>query len=250
VESLHRKHRHLSDHLPVPDSLGLAPNLGIVVMRSLPGTDLRTVLRDGGSIPDPLMLPALVATLPNPEPEWTAHSPLATLTGVVDLLGRVLPEEKIRLEDLSDQMGTDEDDDLVPVHGDFHEAQIIVQSGRVSGLIDVDTFGWGRAADDAATMLAHLHLLAPGATVPATVLDLARVLQRHWDSVLDPVDLRKRTAAVVLGLATGPFRVQRPNWPSETRARIAVAEDWVTSALRVDEKSLIPNSERSHPVDR
>jgi hypothetical protein len=92
VESLHRKHRHLSDHLPVPDSLGLAPNLGIVVMRSLPGTDLRTVLRDGGSIPDPLMLPALVATLPNPEPEWTAHSPLATLTGVVDLLGRVLPE--------------------------------------------------------------------------------------------------------------------------------------------------------------
>jgi hypothetical protein len=59
-----------------------------------------------------------------------------------------------------------------------------------------------------------------------------------WDRSLDPVDLRLRTAAVVLGLASGPFRVQHPNWVDEIRARLALAEQWVQSAARVDERNL------------
>jgi hypothetical protein len=246
VASLHAKHRFLSDHVPVPDSLGLAPDLGIVVMGSLVGVDLRSMLRKGESIANHLVIPALVDSLPDPDPAWKTQSQVQSLPLVVDLLRRLVPDEAARLLNLQDRIGQDTDEGLVPVHGDFHEAQIIVDSGRVSGLIDVDTFGWGRPGDDAATMLGHLHLLAPGTQDPGQVVALARELNRHWDSRVDPVDLRKRTAAVVLGLATGPFRVQQPNWPEETTKRIEIAEQWVDSAGRVDEKSLIPASGRSH----
>jgi hypothetical protein len=37
----------------------------------------------------------------------------------------------------------------------------------------------------------------------------------------------------VLGLATGPFRVQSADWPQETADRISIAEQWVQSALEV-----------------
>jgi hypothetical protein len=33
-------------------------------------------------------------------------------------------------------------------------------------------------------------------------------------------------AAVLLGLATDPFRVQQPDWPARTEERIALAEAW------------------------
>jgi len=37
---------------------------------------------------------------------------------------------------------------------------------------------------------------------------------------------------VVLGLATGPFRVLEPDWPATTDARIDEAERWVAAARR------------------
>jgi hypothetical protein len=74
------------------------------------------------------------------------------------------------------------------------------------------------------------------------VLDLGRRLQTSWDRILDPVELRLRTAAVVLSLATGPFRVQAASWPGETADRVNTAERWLESAARAHEKSLIPVS--------
>lgn len=249
VDELHVKHRFLSDFLAVPDSLGVARDLGIVVMRALPGVDLRTTLRSGAKpVPDPVTIARMVEELPAPAVDWTVRSPIESLSHVVSLLESLLPDQAGRLVELGERIGEDPDGDLVPVHGDFHEAQILADGDRPIGLIDVDTFGWGRPGDDAATMLGHLHLLAPGCRVPSQVLDFARGLNQHWDARLDPVDLRLRTAAVVLGLATGPFRVNRPSWHPETMERIEVAEQWVESASRVDEKSLMPSSGRSHPT--
>jgi hypothetical protein len=58
-------------------------------------------------------------------------------------------------------------------------------------------------------------------------------------------------ADVVLGLATGPFRVLEPDWPATTDARIALAERWAASARRVqaarrDETGLTTVSQPSH----
>jgi hypothetical protein len=38
--------------------------------------------------------------------------------------------------------------------------------------------------------------------------------------------LRPRVAAVLVGLATGPFRVQQDRWPEGTVARLGLAEEW------------------------
>lgn len=246
VEDLHERHRYLSDLLPVPDSLGLSRDLGIVAMRALSGVDLRSVMRRGGALPAPGDLARIVADLPDPKAGWDTRSPIETLPAVTELLGRLLPDEMARLERLAADIGDETTPRSVPVHGDFHEAQILVGSSAPVGLIDVDTFGWGRPGDDPANMLGHLHLLAAGCARPGDVLQLAAALNRLWDQVVDPVNLRLRTAAVVLGLATGPFRVQRERWREETLERIDVAEKWVESAHRVDEKSLIATSGSSH----
>lgn len=244
IEKLHAKHRFLADHLPVPDSLGLAPDLGIIAMRALPGVDLRTALRDGRMpLPDPSVIVALPASLPAPpEPSWRSWSPEDNLASTVDLLARLLPDEVPRLEMLLEAIGEDAGPRDHAAHGDYHEAQILVDGPTLIGLIDVDTFGWGRPGDDAATMLAHLHLMASGSRSPQRVIEFARALNQSWDTVVDPVRLRLKTAAHVLGLATGPFRVQSPAWQAETVARIEVAGQWVDSAAKVDDRNLAPAS--------
>jgi hypothetical protein len=55
---------------------------------------------------------------------------------------------------------------------------------------------------------------------------------RAFDRTVDPVELRARTAGVVLSLATGPHRVQEDGWPAATRARLDLAERWLDSADR------------------
>jgi len=250
ARDLHDRHRYLSDSLPVPDSLGVSPDLGIVALRALPGLDLRTILRTGGAPPDPSSIAGIAAALPEPEAGWRARSPIRSASRIVELLGRLVPDRQGQLEQLENAIGDEREAERVPVHGDFHEAQIIVNGGQPAGLLDVDTYGWGRPGDDAATMLGHLHLLAPSCESPREVMRFAAALNRHWDASLDPVDLRLRTSAVVLGLATGPFRVQSPGWATETRDRIDAAAQWVESARRVDERSLIPASAGSHTTVR
>jgi hypothetical protein len=166
------------------------------------------------------------------------------LPGISGLLIRLVPEARERIESLVSEIGLQPGSATVPIHGDFHEAQVLINGSQSVGLLDVDTYGWGRPGADAATMLGHLHLLAPGCRGDA--IGLARGLNRHWDTIFDPIALRLSTACTVLGLATGPFRVQSPRWRGETLARIEVAEQWVHSAHRIDERSLIAISGRSH----
>ena len=53
-------------------------------------------------------------------------------------------------------------------------------------------------------------------------------LIREWvpvfDRRVDPVELRLRSAAVVISLATGPYRGQEPDWEAETRRMVDSAE--------------------------
>ncbi len=240
AKSLHEKHRHLSAGMPVPDSLGHSSDLGVVVLPAIPGADLRRILRDEKArLPAPSVIAALINDLPHPLDDRVTKSPIEKLPRVVDLLSRVVPTEANRLSQLMSTIGPDERVADVPVHGDFYEAQVVVHDGQATGLIDVDTYGWGRPGDDPAMMLGHLTLLASSAPNPKRVLAYASHLQELWESTLDPVDLRRRVAAVILGQATGPFRVQRREWPSEIVARIDVAQRWVERSLWADKKSLI-----------
>lgn len=247
AKSLHEKHRHLAAQMPVPDSLGFSAELGVVVLPAIPGADLRKVLRDEeAALPAPADVAALIDDLPNPLDGKVTRSPIEKLPRVAELLSLIVPTEADRLGQLVSTIGLDDREADVPVHGDFYEAQVLVDNGHPGGLIDVDTYGWGRPGDDPAMMIGHLNLLAASASDPKRVLAFASRLQELWEAKLDPVDLRKRTAAVILGQATGPFRVQRPEWPSETVSRIDVAQRWVERSLWANKKSLILASGRSH----
>jgi Ser/Thr protein kinase RdoA (MazF antagonist) len=113
----------------------------------------------------------------------------------------------------------------VPVHGDFYESQLLVHAGRVTGLLDIDTAGRGERLDDAGCLLAHLAVLAQTRPARAEQINAVRQqMEAYFARELDRDALHRRTAAVVLSLATGPHRVQEQNWQRNTERRIELAE--------------------------
>jgi hypothetical protein len=118
-----------------------------------------------------------------------------------------------------------------PTHGDFHEGQVHVAGGRIVGILDVDTVGPGRRADDLACLIAHLSTVQRMSTVQAArVSQLVRTWMPVFDARVDPVELRLRAAGVVVSLATGPYRGQEPHWEAETEQIVEAAERLVRSA--------------------
>lgn len=112
-----------------------------------------------------------------------------------------------------------------PTHGDFHEGQVHVLGGRVCGLLDTDTIGPGRRADDLACLVAHLSTIQRmNSSQEARVHQLIRRWVPVFDTRVDPTELRLRAAAVIISLATGPFRGQEPDWERETATMIGSAE--------------------------
>jgi len=242
VARLHDTHRRMAGLLPVPMSFGFDPDLGILVMSSGRGRTLRETLDEGGQAPPPGELDALLASLPAPPAGSKTRSPINRLGSLTDLLGRIVPDQRGRIEDLVGRIGEEPAGDRVASHGDFHDGQILVEAGRVTGLLDVDTYGPGHLADDPATMLGHLGSRRPHAPRPEGIGSFTTDLRRHWLDRVDAWELTRRTAAVMLGLATGPFRVQQSDWPDRVRDRIARAEEMLVP----DESPLIAVLRASH----
>jgi len=234
VERLHRIHRSLAGTISIPTSLGVDHDLGIVALQSLGGETLRQAL-ESPNMPLPPPGEVLAMTdLPDPASAHIVTSPLERLGPTATLIESITPELGSRLIRVTDRIGQEDRPADHPVHGDYYEAQLMILDGRVTGLLDVDTYGWGRPADDAATMLGHLSVWAVLSAHPDRVRRFGNQLLRMWDQVVDPVDLRLRAAAVVAALATGPFRVQTEAWPEETADRLVIAERWVDSASEVE----------------
>ena len=57
----------------------------------------------------------------------------------------------------------------------------------------------------------------------AKVRDLLARWLPVFDRRVDPVELRLRAAAVVISLATGPYRGQEPDWQAQTTGMIRSA---------------------------
>jgi hypothetical protein len=253
ARALHDRHVALAPEVPVPRSLGVDPERGLVVLQGLGGTLLRHRLAvPGAALPGPEAVLAVLDRLPRPPDGHRAAGWRAREWA--DLLGRVRPTRADRVTALAAELEAVDaarDEPLVPVHGDLHEAQVLVQRGRISGLLDVDTHGLGQRVDDLATLIGHLATLATTTSRRAGTERYAARLLAGFDRAVDPVVLRYAVADVVLGLATGPFRVLEPDWPATTDARIALAERWAASARRVqaarrDETGLTTVSQPSH----
>lgn len=248
AEALERHLHLLSAGVPVPPVL--AHHEGLLVLGELPGRPLAlAVLEEGDAAcrAEDLIalldrLPASLYTLPL-RPPWTDSA--AFYAGIV---GSSLPALRPRLDALVSQIGeglasvstrigaTAHD----VVHGDFYEAQVFVDGGRVVGLLDIDTVGPGRRADDLACLLAHLSVLADfGATgrISPAAHERVQAAISAWGAAfagrVDPQELALRAAGVVLSLATGPHRQQEAAWEAATEAIVRVAESWVEQARSI-----------------
>ncbi len=119
-----------------------------------------------------------------------------------------------------------------PTHGDFHEGQLMVAAHKVVGMLDVDTVGPGSKVDDIACLVAHLSTIQHMNVVQTERVH--RIIQEWvpvFDNRFDPVQLRLRAAAVIISLATGPFRSQEPNWERETTRMVGSAEALVRQVM-------------------
>ena len=235
VDGLQARHAAMIGHVPVPRSHGWSKDLGIVVLEALPGKTLRKLLEGGTRrLPPAEALVELLDALPDPPGSSTpVPGPASRAPGHATLLAAILPEAAARIRAIVEAVAGVEPDPPVPVHGDFHATQILVRDSRVAGLLDVDTAGLGSRADDLATLLGQLTVLGLTRASRPNLARYTRALLADFDRRVDPVALRLRTAAAVLGLATGPFRVQEENWPLGVERRIAAAERWVEAARRL-----------------
>jgi hypothetical protein len=241
IRRLHETHQLLAQVLPVPLSLGFDPDLGLLVMPAGRGLTLREALDTRGELPAPRTLDGLLGPIPNPIGRGRARSPIDKLASLQRLLSRIVPDQTGRLEEIVGRIGPEAVEGEVPCHGDFHDGQLLVDGGVISGLLDVDTHGTGHPSNDPATMLGHLESRRPHAPQPDRIGHYAARLGAMWAARVDPWELVRRRSAVMLGLATGPFRVQQDGWPDQVRARIGRAGDALGH-----EKALIGLSEPSH----
>lgn len=244
VAALHERHRLCGRAgVPVPRSLGYTPS-GVLVLSPLAGRSLRDALRHGDdAAPSAEAVVGLLDRLPAelvdspPRPGWAERA-----AHYAEVMAGILPDQAAQARHLATEiMAARGPRPIVPVHGDLYENQLWVATGRITGLLDIDTAGPGQRLDDLACLLGHLAVLAQIRPAQAAAID--RLTERYLaafeaalgatgETAADPVDLRHRVAAVVLSLATGPHRVQEPGWPGATRSRLELAVRWVESARR------------------
>lgn len=144
-----------------------------------------------------------------------------------NMLSAVLPDAAPLLSDLANRFesfpialadGT--------VHGDLHEGQVIVDDGRIVGVLDVDDVGPGASIDDLANVIARIRFRA--ATTPERSERLsgyAASLRAAGRERHDIADLDVHTAAALVGLATGPFRIQSDGWRTTVTDLLHLAAD-------------------------
>ncbi len=224
--------------IPVPVILAADEDEGWLVMEELAGDTLRLRLKEQrppwppGPVFDQL-LSSLRSTVVDPT---TPRVRPRTLDGIghAAMLETVLPDQAPRLGRLRAALGPAAERAAErsgpTVHGDLYEAQLIVDEQRVIGLLDVDDVGPGDPLDDLATVLGHLRYReitdrsrgrSIGGYADALRRDFLDVVDRLG---LDPAELDVVTAAVLVGLATGPFRVQHRGWKHEARRLLTRAE--------------------------
>lgn len=237
VAALHRRHRLCTGAgVPVPPSLGYTDE-GLLILQALSGTTLRAALRGRAATPLPsgAALLSILESLPGELADQASRPSWVERAGhYAAVAAGVLPAEADRASQLGAEISAGGGNGpVVPVHGDFYESQLLVAGRRITGLLDLDTAGGGERVDDLACLVGHLSVLAQIDRARAGAINRlgARYLTAFGAGV-DPADLRYRTAAVVLSLATGPHRVQEPDWPAATRRRLDLAERWVGSARR------------------
>jgi aminoglycoside phosphotransferase len=243
VDPLRHRHDALADSgVPVPPVLGWDATAGWLALGALHGDTVRDRLKGApGPWPDAdeyLRLAAAVrdAALDVRSVRTRAEDARGHAAALA-LVAPSLADPLARLVDALDPEVERSRTRRATIHGDVHEAQLVLDGRHIVGLLDVDDAGIGDPLDDAATVLAHLHFrrlsAPPGSTAQrlgAYVERLDQAFATGYESLGHPPgDLRRVVAASLVGLATGPYRVQQVGWESTSREVIDLATQLAAS---------------------
>ena len=232
IATLQRIHEELSAHVPVPRSFGWSSEHGVIALEAMAGRTLKKALQSHTrQLPEPTAIVGLLDEIPPPSSvSAPVAGPRARVAEHSRLLTAVSPELSDRVDAIAGRLYDTSTTASDPVHGDFHSAQILTSGADIIGLVDVDTAGSGSRVNDLASLLGQLATLSLVSRSRQPIERYGAALIDVFDRLVDPIELRLRTAAAVFGLATGPFRVQLPRWPAETEKRLGLAEQWIRSA--------------------
>ncbi|WP_084710173.1 phosphotransferase [Nesterenkonia alba] len=206
---------------PVHDVLALEQGRGLPLAEHF--------LADGGAgiRPSSILavldaLPASVMALPARE-AWTDR-----LAAYASAAEAALPQCAERITALKDLILTElprtDRGPVVPTHGDFYEANLLMDDGRVSCLLDVDSLGPGHRVDDLACFLGHLAVLP---AVDARYIHATAGFDRFaraFRTTVHPRSLQLRTASVALSLVAGARDARRTGWEAAAEHRLRCAE--------------------------
>jgi hypothetical protein len=248
IEALQRRHQAMDagdPRLPIPVSHGWSSELGLVVLEARPGITLREALAtDLYLAPSVETVRSLLDGLPEIGDGRTARSQVHAGIEHVALIRRLAPDASRALDEFDLRAMVGRSTVERSVHGDLHEAQILVQGGAITGLLDIDTVGLGDPRDDWATLLGHLVVRAAEAgheeraRIRGYAAEVARLLLTFTDDAQGRRGALARVASVIIGLAAGPFSAMAPDWAATVDARIGLAARWLRAAM-TDENQLM-----------
>ena len=221
-------HIAVAQALPAPLPLAADLDAGTLLLSEVPGRSLRELLVDPAApLPDVAAVVALQQRLATIRTgvRTAPPRPFGVRRGA-DGLRALLPEHTDVIEAVAAaaEAAADPADPVVTIHGDLHEAQILVDDRGALGLVDLDGTGPGALLDDAATMLAHLWLVGRWHPSTRTRSDaVASAYHRAIGVLVDPDRVSRRAAGVLLGLAAGSFTAADAGWREEAIARLDAA---------------------------
>jgi Phosphotransferase enzyme family len=222
--------------VPVPRIEHADARSGLLVLEPVIGPTFRELVKSNtGSWPDAAEFDRIGDAFAGAELD---AAPLASrlADGVLHarMLATVMPTAATQLTRLAERFERADLADsttchVTTIHGDLHDGQVIVRDGRIIGVLDIDDAGPGRPIDDRANLLARLLYRVHTSTTPdARLVEHVELMTVSSAGRFDAPDLAVRTAAALVGLATGPFRLQSPDWTTTIRRLLDVAETLCT----------------------
>ena len=225
-------------HLEDIGLMGFAPLPGVTLFECIAGETHRPL--DGDEL---IELLDRIADVPVDKGSRLTATRSARLNA--ETMAAVLPAQAERLESFIERLGDDRPQPEITVHGDFHEEQLLLGPIGLTGVLDLDDTGRGQRIDDLAMMLGRLYAFSE--TIDYGREKVARYtwsLLEAWERRVDPLELRRRMAAVALNHALMPFRWQEYGWRSETAAGIARADTLLRQLMASD---MVPGPTLARP---